>query len=113
MVEKKRSAEKHEGMQKFSNDVRDREARKLHARKHCIREVWFGLGMFGIIGWAIAIPTILGGFIGIWLDLNRKGRFSWALMLLLIGLALGCWNAWYWVQRERRSITKWKENRDE
>ena len=113
MVEKKRSAEKQGGMQKFSNNVQDREDRKLYARKHCSREVWFGLGMFGIIGWAIAIPTILGGFIGIWLDLNRQGRFSWALMLLLIGLALGCLNAWYWIQRERRSITKWKESRDE
>ena len=109
MVENNRYAEKPEEMQKFSNHVRDREARKLHARKHGACDVWFGLGMFGIIGWAIAIPTILGGFIGIWLDLHWKKGFSWTLMLLIIGLAAGCLNAWYWLQRERRSIMKWKE----
>ena len=113
MVENNHSAEKPEEMQKFSTHVRDREARKLHARKHGVREVWFGLGMFGIVGWAIAIPTVLGAFIGIWLDLHRKEGFSWTLMLLIIGLAAGCLNAWYWLQRERHSIMKWKESRDE
>jgi ATP synthase protein I len=24
------------------------------------------------------------------------------LMLLFVGVAMGCWNAWYWVSRESR-----------
>jgi ATP synthase protein I len=62
--------------------------------------VWFGLGMFGLVGWAVAIPALLGVALGVWLDGRVPGRRSWTLTLLLVGLALGCVNAWYWVKRE-------------
>jgi len=31
-------------------------------------------------------------------------------MLIVIGLLIGCANAWFWVSRERRGITKEREN---
>ena len=31
-------------------------------------------------------------------------RFSWTLALLLAGVTLGCFNAWYWVSGERKLI---------
>jgi ATP synthase protein I len=64
--------------------------------------VWFGLGMFGLVGWSVAIPTLIGTFVGLWLDKTWPGRPSWTLTLLLTGVMVGCWNAWYWVKRESR-----------
>lgn len=77
-------------------------ARKVEARKQRGRGVWFGLGMFGLIGWAVAVPTLAGVALGIWLDAQLQSETSWTLALLLAGVALGCINAWYWVSRESR-----------
>jgi ATP synthase protein I len=63
--------------------------------------VWFGLGMFGIVGWSVAIPTLAGIALGIYLDRHRPVGFSWTLTLLAVGVVIGCLNAWYWVQQER------------
>jgi ATP synthase protein I len=79
-----------------------KEARKLKARRERPRELWFGLGMFGLVGWSVAIPTVLGVALGVWIDVTWPSRFSWTLMLLFVGVVLGCLNAWYWVQRESR-----------
>jgi len=77
-----------------------RAARKQKARREGRRGVWFGLGMFGLIGWAVAVPTLLGITLGIWLDSHWPGRFSWTIALLFAGVTLGCVNAWWWVRRE-------------
>ena len=79
-----------------------RAARKLRARAQHQRYVWFGLGMFGLVGWSVAVPTLLGIGIGLWLDERLPGRASWTLTLLIIGAALGSLNAWYWVKQESR-----------
>jgi ATP synthase protein I len=41
--------------------------RKLKARRNSAQGVWFGLGMMGLIGWSVAIPTLLGAALGLWL----------------------------------------------
>ena len=74
--------------------------RKLRARREGRRGVWFGLGMFGLVGWAVALPTVAGIALGLWLDARFPSRVSWTLTLLLLGAALGSLNAWYWVKRE-------------
>jgi ATP synthase protein I len=76
--------------------------RKLRARRTGRRGVWFGLGMFGLVGWAVALPTVMGVALGLWLDAHFPSRVSWTLTLLLTGVALGSMNAWYWVTRESR-----------
>ena len=35
--------------------------------------VWFGLGMMGLIGWSVVVPTLLGAALGIWLDKRHPG----------------------------------------
>lgn len=76
--------------------------RKLKARGERDRGVWFGLGMFGLVGWSVAIPTLIGVALGLWIDRTWPGEVSWTLTLLIIGVAVGCLNAWYWVKREGR-----------
>lgn len=60
--------------------------------------------MMGLVGWAVAVPTLLGATLGMWIDRRWPGHYSWTLMLLLGGILLGCWNAWYWVARETAVI---------
>lgn len=63
-----------------------------------------------MVGWSIATPTLIGVAAGIWVDNHWPGPFSWTLMLMVGGLLLGCWNAWYWVSVEQRAI---REDDDE
>ena len=96
----------------FPQEVDVRERRKLRAREEMRDEVWFGLGMFGMVGWSVAIPTVLGIFVGVWIDLTWRSPYSWTLMLLVVGLAIGCANAWFWINRQRRSINRDREYDD-
>ena len=82
------------------NQIGRKEDRRLKARKEQHHRVWFGLGMFGLVGWSVAIPTLLGAAAGIWLDDHFESRQSWTLTLLLLGLVGGCLNAWRWLKDE-------------
>ncbi|MFO7867170.1 MAG: AtpZ/AtpI family protein [Candidatus Aminicenantes bacterium] len=106
---------KHQERQKdISSRIGKKAKRKLEARKHKEEEsIWFGLGMFGLVGWAVSIPTVIGIAVGVWLDSRYPGPVSWTLTFLVIGIALGCWNAWYWVSKERDRIQKKDGNDDE
>lgn len=83
--------------------IRRKVERKERAgRRGSGRGLWFGLGMFGLVGWAVAVPTIIGIALGLWLDRVAPVDFSWTLALLLAGAVLGCLNAWWWVSKESR-----------
>lgn len=97
------------GDTQFSQQVGDMAARKLKAQRHVTKTVWSGLGMMGLVGWSVVVPTLLGAALGIWLDKNYSGEHSWTLALLTIGLVLGCINAWHWVAREDKEIHKYED----
>jgi ATP synthase protein I len=97
----------------LSRKVERKAVRKARARRERDRSIWFGLGTFGVIGWSVAIPTLLGIALGIWLDATFPSPASWTLTFLFLGLALGCWNAWYWVIRERKSIEEGEMEEEE
>jgi ATP synthase protein I len=88
-------------------------ARKLRARRDTSEGVWFGLGTMGLIGWSVAMPTLLGAALGLWLDKRHPGTHSWTLALLVAGLVIGCLNAWRWVAREDRAMREHRETDDE
>jgi ATP synthase protein I len=88
----------------FGRQVGAKAARKLNAQRQVTQTVWSGLGMMGMVGWSVAVPTLLGAAGGLWLDKHHPGGHSWTLMLLAVGLGLGCLNAWHWVAREDRAI---------
>ena len=48
----------------FSREVGAKAARKLKARRNSTQGVWFGLGMMGLIGWSVVVPTLLGAALG-------------------------------------------------
>jgi len=86
----------------FQKEVDRKSSQKIRAKQEGDRSLWFGLGMYGLVGWSISIPTVLGVALGVWIDTNFSSRYSWTLMMLFLGLFLGCWNAWYWIQRAIR-----------
>jgi ATP synthase protein I len=94
----------------FSRQVGAQAARKLKAQHGGTRGVWFGLGMSGLIGWSVTVPTLMGAALGLWVDRHYPSRFSWTLMLLVIGLIIGCLNACHWVASE---YDKMREDPDE
>ncbi len=78
-------------------------ARKAKARRVRRHGLWFGLGMMGLVGWAIAVPTLAGVLLGRWLDAVLPQAFSWTVALLFAGVVIGGANAWWWVKRESES----------
>jgi ATP synthase protein I len=97
----------------FSREVGAKAARKLKARRNSTQGVWFGLGMMGLVGWSVVVPTLLGAALGIWLDNRHPGSHSWTLMLLVIGLAIGCLNAWHWVDKEDKEMREEQKDDDD
>lgn len=77
--------------------------RKLKARTERRRSLWFGVGMFGLVGWSIAVPALVGVALGQWIDHTWPSRVSWTLTLLFVGIVVGCIQAWKWIKREGRS----------
>lgn len=93
----------------FSHNVGAQENRKLKAR--LIRSpLWPGLGMLGLIGWSVCVPTLLGAWLGRWLDARHPGTHAWTLALLTAGLCLGCANAGHWISKEQSAIRRGQED---
>jgi len=76
--------------------------RKRRALKRRVDSPLYGIGMFGLVGWAVALPTVLGVALGLWIDRRWPSETSWTLVLLVSGAMLGAFNAWYWIARESR-----------
>ena len=62
---------------------------------------WRGIvGQIGILGWIIVTPTLIGLFIGRWLDHRFGTGIFWSAPLLLLGVAVGYWSAWRWMHKQ-------------
>lgn len=88
----------------LSEEVGRRAERKRRARQERAATAWFGLGMFGLVGWAVVVPTMAGIALGVWLDHRSPGQISWTITLLIVGVAVGCLNAWYWIRQESKRM---------
>jgi ATP synthase protein I len=89
----------------FSNTIGDKEQLRLKGQgdKH---SAWRGFGLFGMIGWSVVVPTLLGVALGLWLDKKYPQHFSWTLSGLITGLTGGCVIAWGWISKENKAIHK-------
>ncbi len=99
--------------QTIADQIGDKAERKLRARQQQGAEVWFGLGMMGLIGWSVTVPTLLGAALGVWLDRHHPTSHPWTLALLMAGLVLGCTNAWHWIAKEQKAMHERQEDPDE
>jgi len=58
------------------------------------------LGQVGVLGWYIIVPTLLGLFVGRWLDRQSGTGLFFSAPLLIIGASVGFWSAWKWMHRQ-------------
>ena len=85
---------------KSADDIGRRAMRMKNSRDNPGPSPLRGIGTFGMIGWAIAVPTVAGAFLGHWLDRIAPQEFSWTIALILGGVFLGGLIAWAWVTKE-------------
>jgi ATP synthase protein I len=53
-----------------------------------------------MVGWSIAVPTVGGAFLGLWLDRVAPQGFNWTLALILGGVVIGGFIAAAWINKE-------------
>jgi ATP synthase protein I len=58
------------------------------------------VGQIGVLGWIIVTPTLIGLFVGRWLDHKVGTGIFWSAPLLLVGVVIGCWSAWRWMHKQ-------------
>ena len=74
--------------------------RRARARRRGSANIWSFMGMFGLVGWTVAVPTLLGLALGRFLDGRIESSVSFTITFLIVGVAIGISMAWYWVRRE-------------
>ncbi len=67
--------------QSFIEKIKRKEKRKLRAQRKKGQAIWFGLGLFGVIGWSVMVPTLIGIAVGIWADRRWPGNISFDFSL--------------------------------
>lgn len=84
----------------FVREIR-RQALRAGASRH--DTFWRGLSLVGAVGWMVVVPTLLGAFLGRWIDRRAGTGVFWTLSLLFIGVAVGCYSTWRHVHEELES----------
>lgn len=83
-----------------ANDIRRHAQRMKAARDGPGASPLRGFGVFGIIGWSVAVPIVSGAFLGLWLNRVAPQSFSWPIALILGGVVVGGIIAWKWIGEE-------------
>lgn len=83
----------------FREEATKKEARKLKARGEKEVNAWWGFSLFGLVGWSLVIPILIGIFVGMFLD-HRYAGHAWTISFLLSGVCIGIILAFYLAARE-------------
>ena len=86
--------------QELRRVIMRKSVRRDRARRRRNENIWSYLGTFGLVGWTVAVPTLLGLALGLFLDGRFEGERRFTVAFLVLGLSVGCAMAWYWVRRE-------------
>lgn len=86
--------------EEFCRQVERKEERSRRAREAGDQTIRHGFGAFGVVGWSIVVPTLLGIVIGAWLDTRAGGGIRYTLSLMAAGLIIGLVNVWNWIHSD-------------
>lgn len=89
--------------------IRRRAARLEKMRKQKSYSPLQGFGAFGVIGWSVALPTVGGALLGMWLNKVAPQTFSWTITLILGGLVLGIIFSASWVAEQNQAALAYEE----
>lgn len=56
--------------------------------------------LIGMGGWLLALPIVAGAYLGHFLDEKTDMGVSWSLTFIILGIAAGIFNVWYFLFRE-------------
>lgn len=56
--------------------------------------------LIGMGGWLLALPIIAGAYLGNYLDKKTHMGVSWSLTFIILGIAAGIFNIWYFLYKE-------------
>jgi ATP synthase protein I len=74
--------------------VKTRRERVERWKREGERSLGENLAMIGSLGWLVVVPTLIGIFVGRWMDRTFDSGIFWTLGLLVVGVAIGSALAW-------------------
>ena len=84
----------------LAGPIRRRRQRRAQWLRDGERSLGRNLAWIGALGWLIVTPTLLGTFLGRWLDRHHGSGVFWTVSLLSLGVAIGCYLAWRQMQED-------------
>jgi ATP synthase protein I len=99
MMKSNRVGQQSEGPD-MAEAVRNRRQRQRRWRTEGEPSMAEFVGQIGVLGWIIIAPTLIGVFVGRWLDRTFGTGIFWTAALLVVGVATGFWSAWRWMHRQ-------------
>lgn len=87
-------------MKKENNGFREEiesSVRNYKTSKKRRKEFWKYLTRVTVIGWLFVIPVVAGAYLGRYLDRRFASNISWTITLIIIGVAVGLYNAWHFI----------------
>jgi ATP synthase protein I len=84
----------------MADAVRRQQERRRHWRTEGEPSMVRFVGQIGVLGWIIVAPTLIGLFIGRWLDRTFGTGIFWSAALLVLGVTVGFWSGWRWMHRQ-------------
>ena len=85
--------------ERFLSAVKTRADRRELEAGYRDRGFWTGVGVMGLVGWSVILPAVLGAYLGILLDRQLSLHRIFSGIFVVVGLCLGCWNAWRMVHK--------------
>ncbi|MGD0674575.1 MAG: AtpZ/AtpI family protein [Polyangiaceae bacterium] len=87
MSESKRPADLDEAVER-------RRARREAFQRDGERSLASNLALVGTLGWLIVVPTLIGTFLGRWIDRKTSSGVTFTSACLFLGTCVGCLLAW-------------------
>lgn len=78
----------------------EKSAEELRKARDEKSRFWHYAQMLGVGGWLFAIPVVAGAYIGRYMDRKVGGEISWTITLIIVGIAVGVYNIWYFLLRK-------------
>ncbi|MDE4272997.1 AtpZ/AtpI family protein [Phaeobacter gallaeciensis] len=75
--------------------IRTTQDRRQKWQEEGERPLWKNLSMIGALGWLIVAPTLLGVFLGRWLDSKLGTGVTFSGALTFAGACFGFFLAWH------------------
>mgnify|MGYP002636826717 CR=1 FL=1 len=84
--------------------IQEQQAERLKAEREPVGSLWRTVAQVGTLGWLLALPPVLGAFLGHLLDMRLQTGITWALGLLFMGLLAGAYFFWRTVQEAQDKL---------